>query len=83
MSTEAIFKRCCGLDVHKKSVAACLMMLKEDGSRKKGVRTFGTMTEDLLRLSDWLKANQVSHVAMESTGVYWVRREVADAIVSH
>ena len=63
---EVVHPRCAGLDVHKKTVVACVMV---PGSKE--VRSFGTMTEDLLRLADWLQQEQVSHVAMESTGVYW------------
>lgn len=62
---------CCGLDVHKKSVVACLMTFDAAGSRHKEVRTFGTMTHELLALADWLTAAGCTHVAMESTGVYW------------
>ena len=63
---ESIIERCCGLDVHKKSVVACA--ITPEGQE---VRTFSTMTGDLLALSDWLNERQVSQVAMESTGVYW------------
>ncbi len=62
---------CCGLDVHKKNVVACLMNYDVAGSRHKEVRTFGTMTQDLLALADWLTAASCTCVAMESTGVYW------------
>jgi transposase len=68
---EVIYERCCGLDVHKKSVVACLIVAGAGGEPKKEIRTFGTMTEDLLELSDWLAAAGCTHVAMESTGVYW------------
>jgi transposase len=67
---EVMNKRCCGLDVHKESVVACLM-IREGGKVHKEVRTFLTMTLDLVVLHDWLKAHQVTHVAMESTGIYW------------
>jgi transposase len=67
---EVINKRCCGLDVHKEIVVACLM-IREGGKVHKEVRTFLTMTVDLVVLHDWLKAHQVTHVAMESTGIYW------------
>ena len=67
---RVVHERCCGLDVHKRTAVACV--LTPEG---KVVRTFGTMTEELLALADWLVEQQVSHVAMESTGV--VRREVA------
>ncbi len=67
---EVIYKRCCGLDVHKKVIVACLLI--RDGEEvKKKIRSFGTMTSDLMVLHDWLWANGVTHVAMESTGVYW------------
>ena len=63
---RVLYERCCGLDVHKKSVVACV--LTPDGRER---RSFGTMTADLLALADWLLAEGVTHVAMESTGVYW------------
>lgn len=63
---EVVYERCCGLDVHKKSVVGCVITPEGKESR-----TFSTMTEDLLRLADWLVAKGVTHVAMESTGVYW------------
>ena len=67
-----IFRHCCaGLDVHKKTVVACVRRLGPDGTVSSQVRTFGTMTAQLLELSDWLEAQGVRHVAMESTGVYW------------
>ena len=63
---RGVYERCCGLDVHKKSVTACVLAPGE-----KEVRTFRTMTEDLLQMADWLLAKGVTHVAMESTGAYW------------
>jgi transposase len=63
---QVVHERCCGLDVHKKTVVACVL-----GSAGRQVRTFGTVTRELLRLADWLHEERVSHVAMESTGVYW------------
>jgi transposase len=67
-----IVVRCCaGLDVHKKTVVACIRCQQGNGKVRKEVRTFGTMTADLLALSDWLAATGVTQVAMESTGVYW------------
>jgi transposase len=62
---------CAGLDVHKKTVVACIRGRGPDGSATSRVRTFGTMTADLLALADWLDARGVRHVAMESTGAYW------------
>ena len=64
-------ERCCGLDVHKQTVAACVRVPGAQGRRTQEVRTFGTTTPDLLALQDWLAAHQVTHVAMESTGVFW------------
>jgi transposase len=66
-----VYPRCCGLDVHKRSISACLLTPHEEGGTKQQVRRFGTVTRDLLELCDWLILNQVTHVAMESTGVYW------------
>src|SRR5437762_3510350 len=63
--------RCCGLDVHKKSVVACVLLSQSDGLIERHKRTFGTMTRDLVTLSDWLSSLGVTHVALESTGVYW------------
>jgi transposase len=68
---QVVFRRCCGLDVHKQTVVACRRLLTDDGELIQEFRTFGTMTEDLLSLSDWLAEAGVTHVAMESTGVYW------------
>ena len=71
MAMEVVYPRCCGLDIHKKTVMACRIIPGSGNKLQKEVRTFSTMTEDLLRLSDWLAAGEVTHVAMESTGVYW------------
>ncbi len=68
---QIIHQRCAGLDVHKKTVVACVLITQPDGSVEKHTATFGTMTPDLLALSDWLKGHGVTHAAMESTGVYW------------
>ena len=63
---ESIIERCCGLDVHKKSVVACV--ITPEGQE---LRSFATMTQDLLALADWLREHRVTQVAMESSGVYW------------
>ena len=63
---QVLYRCCCGLDVHAKTVVACLI---KDGKRQ--TRTFSTMTDDLLALSDWLTEAGCTHVAVESTGVYW------------
>jgi transposase len=68
---EALISRCAGLDVHKRTIVACVRRLGPDGRIDQEVRTFGTMTADLLSLADWLVASGVTQVAMESTGVYW------------
>ncbi len=60
-----------GLDVHKKQIVACLMFTDSAGKRQKEIRTFGTMTADILSFSDWLTSAGCTHLAMESTGVYW------------
>ena len=63
---RVVHERCCGLDVHKKTVVACLL-----GSEGRQLRSFGTVTSQLLELADWLQAEHVEAVAMESSGVYW------------
>ena len=63
---RAVHERCCGLDVHKKTVVACA--ITPEGQE---TVTFGTMTRDILQLAEWLQGRGVTHVAMESTGVYW------------
>ncbi len=68
---DVIYPQCCGLDVHKKTVTACLITSIEGLEPVKEIRTFRTMTADLLALADWLQEAGCTHVAMESTGVYW------------
>ena len=68
---EVTFTHCAGLDVHKKTVVACCITPGAKGEKQIEVRTFGTMTVDLLALSDWLTSQQITHVAMESTGEFW------------
>ena len=68
---EIVYERCCGLDVHKRTVVACLLVPGPAGAPSREIQTFGTMTRDLLALSDWLAAAGCTHVAMESTGVFW------------
>jgi transposase len=62
---------CCGLDIHKRFVVACLLATGPDGTGRKEVRTYSTMTADLLALSDGLRAEGCGPVVMESTGSYW------------
>lgn len=68
---EAIFERCCGIDVHKKTLTACIMIGKEGKITKKEIRTYSTMTENIEEFRDWLKSEGITHVAIESTGIYW------------
>jgi transposase len=68
---EFIRKCCCGLDVHKRVIWACLLMVQDNGVIAKTKRRFSTMTKDLLKLRDWLEDNNCADVVMESTGVYW------------
>lgn len=63
---EVLYKSCCGLDVHKKVIVACII---NDG--KKEIKSFDSMTADLLNLVEWIKSNNCEAVAMESTGVFW------------
>jgi len=67
---DILYPCCAGLDVHKQTVVVTLRRL-DQGKVRQYTRTYGTMTEQLLELADWLEAEGVSHVAMESTGVYW------------
>jgi transposase len=68
---DTLYRCCAGLDIHKRTVVACVRRLDERGAACETVRTFGTMTGQLLALADWLAEAGVSHAAMESTGVYW------------
>src|SRR6267378_346047 len=65
---QVVHEVCCGLDVHKKSVTACVVWA---AGRRRQTRAFGTFTRDLLELGDWLRSCGATHVALESTGVYW------------
>lgn len=68
---QVVHERCAGLDVHKKTVYACAIWPGDAGQKRQEVCRFGTVTADLLKLADWLRERQVTHVAMEATGVYW------------
>jgi transposase len=67
---EVVYPRCCGLDVHKKSISACIV-IREQGKPERLERRFGTYTGQLEELAEWLEQHQVTNVAMEATGVYW------------
>src|SRR5262245_49868769 len=62
---------CCGLDVHKETISACMIFSEENGEISSEIMEFGTFTDDLLKLREWLLRNDCPIVAMESTGVYW------------
>lgn len=68
---EILARRCAGLDVHKKTVVACVRIIDEHGVERDETRTYETCTRGLLALLDWLREERVTHAAMESTGVYW------------
>jgi len=68
---EVVYSHCAGLDVHKKTVVACCLTPGPHGRLQMETRTFGTMTHELLALSDWLNSKGITHVAMESTGEFW------------
>ena len=70
---EDILECCCGLDVHKESIVACLLKgpLEVGAKPQREIREFGTLSKDLLALRNWLEAEDCRHVAMESTGIYW------------
>lgn len=68
---EVLYRRCAGLDVHKKTVAVCLLTPGEAGEPRRRIREFGTATFELRALAAFLKKHRITHAAMESTGVYW------------
>src|SRR5437870_7410097 len=70
-SMDTLIERCGGLDVHKDTVVACVRVPARGGGREQSIQTFGTTTAQLLALRDWLVAQGVTRVGMESTGVYW------------
>ncbi len=78
---QVLYSCCCGLDIHKKFVVACVLRTAPDGNVQKETRTFSTMTSELLALGDWLRALGCTHVAMESTSSYW--RPVYNLLEGH
>jgi len=68
---QTLVERGCGLDVHQATVVACLLIVGKDGKVQKQMRAFGTTTHELVSLREWLLAQGCTHLAMESTGVYW------------
>jgi transposase len=70
MALSVLYSCCAGLDVHKETVVSCLLLTAPSGKVSKEIRTFGTTTSDLQALNTWLSQRGVTHVALESTGVY-------------
>ena len=70
-----VYPRCCGLDVHKRSISACLLIPNKDGGTQQEIRRFGTVTRDLLELCDWLASNEV-------TGSRNLRRQLFGLVAS-
>lgn len=70
-SMEVWLERCAGMDVHQETIVVCVMTSDSTGEIHSEVRTFGTMTKHLFELLKFLEAQGVTHVAMESTGIYW------------
>lgn len=68
---EIVYRCCCGIDVHKESVTACVLWAEDGQQRREQKRKFSTFTRDLLAMADWLRDCGVTHIVMESTGVYW------------
>ena len=68
---DVLYPRCAGIDVHKQTAVVSIGWVDEQGQRHRHTRTFSTMTPDLRRLRAWLAEHDITHVAMESTGVYW------------
>ena len=66
---DVLYERCAAIDVHQKTAVTTTLISQPDGSLQKHTRTFATMTSDLLALEDWLRAHNITVVAMESTGV--------------
>lgn len=68
---DGFIERCAGLDVHSETIVACVLTGNHDEELFKETETFPILTKDLFRLLKWLEDHGVTHIAMESTGVYW------------
>ncbi len=77
---EVLYPRCCGLDVHRNMVVACLSII-EAGQRHKEIRTFRSVTRELIAMRAWLLEEGCTHIGMESTGVLW--RPVYDRLAGY
>jgi transposase len=71
MALPLLYACCAGLDVHKKTVVACVLLTSPSGKVSRAIRTFASTTASLQQLADWLASQGVTHVAMESTGIFW------------
>jgi transposase len=72
MEMEALLEICCGLDIHKEEITACLLTGGLDVKPLAEIRTFSTMSSGLQDLKEWLEKSNCKHIAMESTGIYWI-----------
>ena len=68
---DLVYPRCAGIDVHKRTAVVTIGWVDEQGQRQRKTRTFGTMTAEIEQLAAWLVEHGITHVATESTGVYW------------
>ena len=81
---QVVYARCAGLDVHKKTVSACVSVCESGASKRQQTRTFGTFTSALLELADWLQEQGVTQVAMEATGdVLRVHQHLLELALQH
>lgn len=71
ISLEVFIEKCAGLDVHSETIVACVIKGKRENDVYTETETFPTLTKDLFRLLKWLESHEITHIAMESTGVYW------------
>jgi transposase len=78
---QVVYQRVAGIDVHKKAIVVCVLLTQQDGTLQRSIRTFPTMTADLLACVDWLESLQIEMVAMESTGVFW--RPIFNLLEAH
>lgn len=78
---QVVYERCCGLDIHLKTVVGCRLLAQQKGSIEKSIRTFATTTSGLTELARWLAEGQVEQVALESTGIYW--RPIFNVLEGH
>ena len=68
---QVLYSRCCGLDLHKRSITGCCLWFNNTQQRQEETRQFGTETAELRRLATWLREHEVKKVVMEATGSYW------------